>query len=92
VTTIFKNTFLVLRIGVLVSFGLPLTVGAGDTGRERSESVLTTLDSSGDVGRSTSATIGADGLGLISYRDFANHTLKVAHCSNPACVPDLHHP
>jgi hypothetical protein len=31
-------------------------------------------------------TIGADGLGLISYRDVTNLDLKVAHCSDAACT------
>jgi hypothetical protein len=49
--------------------------------------VSTTLDSAGDVGQYTSLTIGADGLGLISYWDgFPNRDLKVAHCSDPACT------
>ena len=42
----------------------------------------TTLDSTGDVGSYMSITIGADGLGLISYRDNTSENLKVAHCSN----------
>jgi len=40
----------------------------------------------GDVGWNTSITIGADGLGLISYLDNGNKDLKVAHCSNLACT------
>jgi preprotein translocase subunit Sec61beta len=47
---------------------------------------LATLDSAGDVGNSTSATIGADGLGLISYYDRTTGDLKVAHCNNTACA------
>jgi hypothetical protein len=47
---------------------------------------LTTLDSGADVGRYTSSTIGADGLGLISYYDNTNDDLKVAHCNNVACT------
>jgi hypothetical protein len=47
---------------------------------------LTTLDSVGTVGGHTSVTIGADGLGLISYRDFTNADLKVAHCNDVACT------
>ena len=31
-------------------------------------------------------TISADGLGLISYHDSTNGTLKVAHCSNRLCT------
>jgi hypothetical protein len=46
---------------------------------------LTALDSAGDVGYYTSATVGADGLGLISYYDYSNGDLKVAHCSDVAC-------
>jgi hypothetical protein len=44
-----------------------------------------TLDSVGQVGFNTSITIGADGLGLISYFDDTNDYLKVAHCANLAC-------
>ncbi|MBN1484922.1 MAG: hypothetical protein JXA37_09385 [Chloroflexia bacterium] len=47
---------------------------------------LTTLDSTGSVGRETSITVGTDGLGLISYRDSTNGDLKVAHCDNVACT------
>jgi hypothetical protein len=46
---------------------------------------LTPLDTTGDVGRYTSITIGADGLGLISYRDTTNGDLRVAHCDDLAC-------
>jgi preprotein translocase subunit Sec61beta len=45
----------------------------------------TTLDSAGNVGWFTSITIGADGLGLISYHDITNDDLKVAHCNDAAC-------
>jgi hypothetical protein len=47
---------------------------------------LATLDSAGDVGNSTAATIGVDGLGLISYYDRTTGDLKVAHCNNTACA------
>ena len=47
---------------------------------------LTTLDGAGNVGLFTSVTIGADGLGLISYYGLTNRNLKVAHCSNLACT------
>jgi hypothetical protein len=47
---------------------------------------LTSLDTAGNVGEYTSVTIGADGLGLISYHDRDNLDLKVAHCSNVNCT------
>ena len=50
-----------------------------------SDSILSTLDSSGYVGWNTSITIGVDGLGIISYRDSTNGTLKAAHCSDSLC-------
>jgi hypothetical protein len=53
---------------------------------------ITTLDTTGDIGfYYTSITIGADGLGLISYFDNTTNDLKVAHCSNIACssVPTI---
>jgi preprotein translocase subunit Sec61beta len=43
-----------------------------------------TLDT-GLMGEFSSITIGADGLGLISYYDSTNYDLKVAHCNNTAC-------
>src|SRR4029453_9816419 len=51
-----------------------------------SAATITPLDTAGDVGQTTSITIGADGLGLISYRDASNFNLKVAHCSNVNCT------
>ena len=46
-----------------------------------------TLDGTGtNVGQYTSVTVGADGLGLISYFDGTNGNLKVAHCANVACT------
>ncbi|HEY7280778.1 MAG TPA: hypothetical protein VID47_04205 [Actinomycetota bacterium] len=47
---------------------------------------VTTLDSGNDVGRYVSATIGVDGLGLISYEDATTRRLMVAHCVNTACT------
>ncbi len=40
----------------------------------------------GAVGRYSSVTIGADGLGIISYIDDTNEDLKVAHCDNTDCT------
>jgi hypothetical protein len=38
-----------------------------------------------DVGYSSSITIGSDGLGVISYLDVTNQTIKIAHCNDIAC-------
>lgn len=48
--------------------------------------VATTLDGTDDVGHWSSITIGADGLGLISYYDWDNGDLVVFHCANTACT------
>lgn len=48
--------------------------------------LATILDSTTDVGDALSITIGRDGLGLISYLDFTNGHLKVAHCNDLACT------
>jgi hypothetical protein len=50
------------------------------------DNAFSTLDSAGDVGESTSVTLGVDGLGLISYSDGTNGYLKVAHCSDALCT------
>ncbi|MEI7745397.1 MAG: hypothetical protein WCK58_16800, partial [Chloroflexota bacterium] len=46
-----------------------------------------TIDSAGHVGQYTSITLGADGLGLVSYYDVTNGDLKVAHLSSAAGTP-----
>ena len=50
-------------------------------------SIITAVDTAGNVGRHTSITLGADGLPVISYYNVTNKTLKVAKCINVACVP-----
>jgi predicted regulator of Ras-like GTPase activity (Roadblock/LC7/MglB family) len=48
--------------------------------------VITTLDDPpNNVGHFTSIAIGADGLPVISYRDFSANTLKVAKCGTRSC-------
>ena len=54
--------------------------------RPPTANAITTIDSDGLVGTSSSATIGTDGLALISYLDLSNDRLKVAHCENVACT------
>jgi len=46
---------------------------------------ISAVDSSGSVGLHASIALGADGLGLVSYRDGTNGDLKVAHCNNAVC-------
>ena len=48
---------------------------------------LTTVDSAGVVGSSTSIAIGADGFPVISYYDNTNGDLKAAHCHTFSCSP-----
>ena len=53
-----------------------------------SGNIVTTVDSAGNVGKYSSLTIGADGLGLISYLDATatyDGDLKIFHCSNLTC-------
>ena len=82
----FRKIFLVLEVGLLLGFGLTLSVGADDTALERPGFALTTLDGSGNVGQYSTVSIGTDGLALISYYDVTNSDLKVAHCSNLSCT------
>jgi hypothetical protein len=52
-----------------------------------SGNTISTVDTNAYTGyNSTSITIGADGLGLISYWDYDNLDLKVLHCSDLACT------
>ena len=48
-------------------------------------STTTVDDPANQVGNDSSATIGTDGLPVISYRDASAGTLWVAHCGNPSC-------
>jgi hypothetical protein len=82
-----RNTVLALGIWLLSGFGLTVGAGANEAGLERAGLALTTLDGLGNIGQYTSVTVGADGLGLISYHDTANGALKIAHCSDFSCVP-----
>jgi hypothetical protein len=52
-----------------------------------SSATTAAVDPGGGLGETSSATIGSDGLALISYWDSGAGDLKVAHCSNPFCVP-----
>jgi hypothetical protein len=48
---------------------------------------LSIIDSTTTIGgNSTFIAIGVDGFGLISYFDFSNTNLKVAHCSSVLCT------
>ncbi|MBI4299479.1 MAG: collagen-like protein [Chloroflexi bacterium] len=51
-----------------------------------SANVLTTIADIGSVGTHTSMTIGTDGLPVISYYNFTNGDLQVAHCDDIACI------
>jgi hypothetical protein len=48
--------------------------------------IITTVDTTVFVGRSTSITLGNDGFPVISYRDIGNADLKVAKCVNASCA------
>src|SRR6185295_18115081 len=84
-TTMFGKAFLVLGYGLLVGVGLIPCSAADETSPVRPRFAITALDRVGKVGLYTAVTIGSDGMGLISYHDVTNRSLKVAHCSDRAC-------
>jgi len=51
-----------------------------------SGSIISTLDSSGDVGKYTSLALGSDGFARISYYDDTNDDLKFVRCLDENCV------
>ena len=53
---------------------------------------VTTLDNSATVGQYASATIGSDGLPLVTYYSAAGGAqgVWIAHCSDPACTSATH--
>ena len=51
-----------------------------------SGSIISTLDSSGDVGEYTSLALGSDGFARISYYDATNQDLKFARCLDENCA------
>jgi len=50
-----------------------------------SGNTITNVDSTDNVGKSTSIAIGSDNLPVISYHDATNNDLKVVHCGNVSC-------
>lgn len=68
-----------------IGAGLTLTDGVLSVDAATLSTRISTLDSTGDVGHHSSIAIGADGLGLITYRDLTNTSLRVAHCNDTAC-------
>jgi hypothetical protein len=61
-------------------------VNTGPSGFVRPVFSRTALDSAGQVGAGGSLAIGVDGLELISYLDWTNSDLRMAHCSDIACT------
>lgn len=63
-----------------------LRVGKCSNSGCTTSTTLTTVDSTGTVGREPSIAIGDDGFPVISYYDTTNSSLKVAKCSDAGCT------
>jgi hypothetical protein len=66
----------------------PDVVGVPFPGRASAPSanVIYEVDTDGTPGRGISATVGVDGLAVISYHDTTSGELRVAHCDDVACA------
>ena len=47
--------------------------------------IITTVDSGGDVGKYSSIAVGSDGLPAIAYHDQTNEDQKIVKCGDPSC-------
>ncbi|MCZ7673755.1 MAG: hypothetical protein M5U34_44895 [Chloroflexi bacterium] len=78
-------------IGLLWLFSCILLLSAiqstlADLPPPAAASILTTVDSAGNVGWHTSLALNGNGYPVISYRDWANDDLKVAVCHDVTCT------
>jgi len=60
-------------------------VQCGDAACDATGRVITSVDTTGDVGQNTSIALGTDGFARISYYDATNVSLKFVQCTDAAC-------
>ncbi len=76
---------LVIALAAVASITGLLPGAPGPAGASSPANTLTTVDNTGDDGQYTSLKIGADKKPVVSYYDYTNADLKVAHCSDASC-------
>ena len=81
----FGKTLLVSGVGLLLGFGVTLSVGAGETGLDPPGLVLNPLNGSDNVGQDTSVTIG----GLTAYGSSVTTMRANANLRWPTALPRL---
>src|SRR5205814_2200419 len=78
------------EVGGTASISGNLTLGANllpslAPSASASTQTITSVDTTGNVGATTSMAFGTDGFAVIAYYDVTNADLKVLKCGNAAC-------